>query len=44
MVTKFRKLLEKDIIEGPRSTRLAEKVLSPVMGKSYVVYSRKQAS
>jgi SAM-dependent methyltransferase len=44
MVTKFRKLLEKDIIEGPRSTRLAEKVLSPVMGKSYVVYSRKQAT
>jgi SAM-dependent methyltransferase len=43
MVTKFRKLLEKDIIEAPRSTRLAEKVLSPVMGKSYVVYSRKQA-
>jgi hypothetical protein len=41
MVAKYRKLLEKDIIEGPKSTRLAEKVLSPVLGKSYVVYSRK---
>jgi SAM-dependent methyltransferase len=40
-VVKFRKLLEKDIIEGPRSTRLAEKLLSPVLGKSYVVYARK---
>jgi SAM-dependent methyltransferase len=42
-VVRFRKLLEKDIIEGPRSTRLAEKYLSPVLGKSYVVYSRKAA-
>lgn len=41
MVVKYRRLLEKDIIEGPRSTRLAEKVLSPILGKSYVVYSRK---
>lgn len=37
----FRELLEKDIIEGPRSTRMAEKYLSPVLGKSYIVYSRK---
>jgi SAM-dependent methyltransferase len=41
MVVKYRRLLEKDIIEGPRSTRLAEKVLSPILGKSYVVYSKK---
>lgn len=40
-VVRFRQLLEKDIIEGPRSTRMAEKYLSPVLGKSYVVYSRK---
>lgn len=40
-VVKFRQLLEKDIIEGPRSTRMAEKYLSPLLGKSYVVYSRK---
>lgn len=43
-VTKFRHLLEKDIIEGPKSTRLAEKVLSPVMGKSYIVYSQKSTA
>jgi SAM-dependent methyltransferase len=41
MVVKYRKLLEKDIIEAPKSTRLADKVLNPVLGKSYVVYSRK---
>jgi SAM-dependent methyltransferase len=40
-VVRYRKLLERDIIEGPHSTRLAEKLLSPVLGKSYVVYARK---
>ncbi len=42
-VVRFRRLLEKDIIEGPRSTRMAEKYLSPLLGKSYVVYSRKRS-
>lgn len=41
LVTKYRKFLEWDIIEAPRATRLAEKVLNPVMGKSYVVYATK---
>jgi SAM-dependent methyltransferase len=42
LVAKYRKFLEWDIIEGPRSTRIAEKILSPVLGKSYVVYATKQ--
>lgn len=41
LVTKYRKFLEWDIIEGPTSTRIAEKVLSPVLGKSFIVYSQK---
>jgi SAM-dependent methyltransferase len=41
-VTKYRQLLERDIIEAPKSTRLADKVLNPILGKSYVVYSRKE--
>jgi SAM-dependent methyltransferase len=42
LVAKYRKFLEWDIIEGPRSTRIAEKILNPVLGKSYVVYATKQ--
>jgi SAM-dependent methyltransferase len=41
LVTKYRKLLEWDIIEGPKSMRIAERVLSPVLGKSFIVYSTK---
>jgi SAM-dependent methyltransferase len=41
LVAKYRKFLEWDIIEGPASTRIAEKVLSPVLGKSFIVYSQK---
>jgi SAM-dependent methyltransferase len=41
LVTKYRKFLEWDIIEGPTSTRIAEKVLSPILGKSFIVYSTK---
>jgi SAM-dependent methyltransferase len=41
MVTKYRKLLEWDIVEQPASTRIAEKVLSPVLGKSSVHYATK---
>ena len=41
LVTKYRKFLEWDIIEGPTPTRIAEKVLSPVLGKSFIVYSQK---
>lgn len=40
-VVRYRKFLEWDIIEGPRSTRIAERVLSPVLGKSSVHYATK---
>jgi len=40
-VNAYKKFLEWDIIKGPRSTRLAEKVLSPVLGKSLAVYGTK---
>jgi len=44
LVTRYRKFLEWDIMERPRSTALAERVLSPVLGKSFVVYARKARS
>ena len=40
-VVKYRRFLEWDIIEQPTSTRVAEKVLSPVLGKSCVHYATK---
>ena len=42
-VNAYKKFLEWDIISGPRSTRLAERVLSPVLGKSLAVYGTKPA-
>jgi SAM-dependent methyltransferase len=41
LVTKYRKFLEWDIIEQPTSTRIADSVLSPVLGKSIVFYGVK---
>ena len=41
LVTKYRKFLEWDIMERPMVTRAAERALSPLLGKSFVVYSRK---
>ena len=43
MVARYRKFLEWDIVEQPRSTRIAEKLLSPVLGKSAVFYATKPA-
>ena len=43
-VVRYRQFLEWDIIEGPRSTRVADRVLSPVLGKSSVHYATKPAS
>jgi SAM-dependent methyltransferase len=40
-VTKYRSLLEWDIISRPRVTQIAEQVLAPVIGKSLVFYTRK---
>jgi SAM-dependent methyltransferase len=41
LVTKYREFLEWDIMTQPRSTKIAEKVLSPALGKSIVLYGHK---
>ena len=41
LVKKYREFLEWDIISHPRSMQIAERALSPLMGKSFVVYSTK---
>ena len=41
-VAAYRRFLEWDIIERPASTKIAEKVLAPVIGKSAVHYGTKQ--
>ncbi len=41
MVRAYHRLLVKDIVEAPRSTRLADRALSPLIGKSIVVYLRR---
>jgi ubiquinone/menaquinone biosynthesis C-methylase UbiE len=44
LVKAYHKLLVWDIVKGPRTTRIAEKILSPIMGKSFVIYLKKAAS
>lgn len=44
LVNAYRRFLEWDIVRQPRSTHLAERVLSPVLGKSLIVYGRKDPS
>jgi SAM-dependent methyltransferase len=41
LVRRYRSFLEWDIISQPRSTRVAERVLAPVLGKSLVLYATK---
>ena len=36
---RYRRFLEWDIVKQPRSTAVAERVLSPVLGKSLVLYA-----
>jgi SAM-dependent methyltransferase len=43
LVQAYHRLLVWDIMERPRVTRLAERVLDPLVGKSLVVYLRKPA-
>jgi SAM-dependent methyltransferase len=43
LVKRYRSFLEWDIVNQPRSTRLADRALSPVLGKSIVFYAAKQA-
>ena len=40
-VNAYKKFLEWDIISAPTLTRTLEKVLAPVLGKSYIVYAQK---
>ncbi len=44
LVRRYRELLEWDIMKAPRSMRLADKLLNPMLGKSLVVYARKSAA
>ena len=41
LVNGYKKFLEWDIVTRPTAVRIAEKVLSPLMGKSLIVYARK---
>ena len=43
MVSLYHRLLTWDIVKAPRTTRIAERILTPVLGKSLVVYARKPA-
>jgi SAM-dependent methyltransferase len=40
-VRAYHRLLAWDIVEAPRVTRLADRLLNPILGKSLVVYARK---
>jgi hypothetical protein len=40
-VAAYHRLLVRDIVDHPRSTRIADRVLTPVIGKSLVLYLRK---
>src|SRR6056297_2264036 len=42
-VTRYREFLEWDIMEQPAATKMADRVLSPVIGKSIVFYAVKPA-
>ena len=44
LVKKYREFLEWDIMTQPRSMKIAERALSPLLGKSFVVYSTKPIS
>jgi len=43
LVRGYRKVLEWDIVSAPAATRVADRVLNPVLGKSLVVYAHKGA-
>ena len=42
LVKQYRKLLEWEIVKQPKAMRVMERVLSPALGKSYVVYGVKR--
>ena len=44
LVKRYKKLLEWDIMRAPLVTRALDNVLSPAIGKSFVVYARKDSA
>jgi SAM-dependent methyltransferase len=44
LVEAYHRVLVKDIVEAPAYTRIPERILAPVLGKSLVVYARKAAA
>ena len=44
LVSRYRKILEWDIVKAPRITRLTDRALNPVLGKSLVVYATKSTA
>jgi SAM-dependent methyltransferase len=42
LVTRYRKLLEWEIVQQPASMKVVERALAPVMGKSFIVYGTKR--
>jgi hypothetical protein len=42
LVQRYRRLLEWEIIRQPRSMRVVERTLAPVLGKSFIVYGVKR--
>ena len=43
LVNGYKKFLEWDIVKQPKSVKVAERALSPLIGKSLIVYARKNA-
>ena len=41
LVNAYKKFLEWDIVSSPTLTRVLEKILAPILGKSFIVYSKK---
>ncbi len=41
LVRRYRKMLEWEIINGPAAMRWVERGLSPILGKSFVIYAHK---
>ena len=44
LVAQYHRLLVWDLLEAPAFTRLLEKSMNPIMGKSVVMYFRKEAA
>ena len=42
LVNRYKRLLEWEIVEQPRSMKVVEQALAPVLGKSFIVYGVKQ--